>query len=111
MEKKDIQKTEKNEKPILKSKAFWKFAIFFHVFQIFMCAKTHAYHADEYGQGTEMIYHRVYGEVSNDYIAWEWKEDALRNVLFLEFYAIPLRIIKFLNWDSNIIVRYFCYFE
>ena len=76
-----------------------------------MCSKTHAYHADEYGQGTEMIYHRVYGTVDKNFIAWEWKEDALRNVIFLEFYAIPLRIIKFLRLDSNMVIRYFIYLE
>ena len=60
-----------------------------------------------------MIYQRVYGTVPMEYWPWEWREEwrggGLRNVLFLEFYAIPLRVIKFFHLDSNTIVRYYSY--
>ena len=57
-----------------------------------------------------MIYQRVYGTVSQNFVAWEWKEDALRSVMFLEFYAIPMRIVKFLHLDFILVVRYGVYF-
>ena len=95
---------------VLNKKFFWILLAGWRVVSIFLLAKTHSLQADEFGQGTEMVYHRVYGTVSYKYIPWEWKEDALRSVLYLEFFAIPLRIIKILCMDFNIIVRYYIYF-
>lgn len=61
-------------------------------------------HPDEYWQSTQPAYVWVFGAEIR--LPWEWSEKfMLRNTLYPMYLSLPLRLIKFLNIDTNFIVN------
>ena len=63
------------------------------------------YHPDEYWQSMEIAYKMVYQDQVDAIVTWEWlPEYGLRNTIYPFYLSIPLRILRFTNMDSNMLV-------
>ena len=63
------------------------------------------YHPDEYWQSMEIAYKMVYHDQVDAIVTWEWiPEYGLRNTIYPFYLSIPLRILRFLHLDSNMLV-------
>lgn len=63
------------------------------------------YHPDENWQSLEVAYNLVYGKDVEILLSWEWYPFyALRNHLYPFWLSLPVRVLKMLYLDSNLMV-------
>jgi hypothetical protein len=63
------------------------------------------YHPDEYWQSMEIAYNMVYSDQVDAIFTWEWLPVyGLRNTIYPYYLSIPLRVLRILSIDSNMLV-------
>lgn len=68
-------------------------------------------HPDEYWQSTEVAYKAVYHDQQDFWMPWEWSDNyRLRSWIYPMYLSLPLRFVRFLGFDTNLVVRCLPYF-
>ena len=63
-------------------------------------------HPDEYWQSSEPAYKKVFSDVQDVWLPWEfWDGYHLRSQLYPMYLSIPMYILRYLGLDTNLLIR------